>query len=219
MPAPEIVDDVTIINRMLARIGSSPIGAIDEDTDKCRQCVAVYYDRRDQLLSRYQWRFNGVTRKLDQAAETAENGFDTTISRFMNGWRYAFDLPGTRLGPPRKVLSDPRDPNRPLRNCLIEGNRIYADVKPLWATCGEAIDPENWPAWFRLPMIVLGAADLCVPIAHDKNLADDLYVRGEGTPSEKGLGGMVGLAIAADISGAPPAAPLLADDPLTSARF
>lgn len=214
----ETVDDRWIINRALARIGSSPISALDEDTSKARQCVAIYYDRRDQLLGRNPWQFNGYTYKLDAITESAENGF-TAANRWGNGWRYAFSMPGTALGPPRRVLDNPLDRSRPLRNCMVEAGRVYANVREIWAVVPVAANPAVWPAPFRLAVIVLVAADLCVPIAHDKTLAATLFEQGEGTKEQKGLGGLIGQAIAADISGAPPAAPLLASDPLTDARF
>lgn len=214
----EVVDDRWVINHALARIGSSPLAALDEETAKARQCAAVYYDRRDHLLAVYQWRFNGRTYKLDAVAETVDNGFDAT-NRWGNGWRYAFAMPGTALSVPRKVLDNPLDADRPLRNHLVEAGRVYANVRAIWAVMPVAVDPLYWPSWFRLAMIVLTAADLCVPIAHDRTLAEELYARGQGSPSEKGIGGLVGQAIAADISGAPAHAPLLASDPLTTAHL
>lgn len=214
----DTVDDRWIVNRSLARIGSSPIGSLDEETAKARQCVAVYYDRRDQVLARYPWNCNRLTYKLDAIAEIAPNGFDAN-NRWGNGWRYAYAMPGTALGPPRKVLDNPLDASRPLRDHLHEGERIYANVRNVWAVVPVAAAPAVWPAYLRLAIIVLGAADLAVPIAHDKTLAEALREQGEGTPSEKGLGGLIGQAIIAEVSGSPQSAPLLADDPLTTAHL
>lgn len=203
----EIVDDLHIINRALARIGSSPIGAIDEETPKTRQCNAVYRDRIDSLIGLYDWSFARKTYALDLLAEAP-----------LNGWTYAFALPGTRLSAPWRVLRDPRRPDDPFRRYALEEDRLYADVKPLWATFGVRVNPQIWPPAFRLAAIVGVAADLCVPIAQDKTLAAELREQFEGSPEQQGRGGLVGQAISRDAAGAQQKAPLW-QDPLTAARL
>lgn len=202
----ETIDDVTIINRALARVGAPGIFSLDEDTALARQAVAVYYDRRDACLGLYPWSFAKLTYRLDRLAEEPQNG-----------WRYAYALPGTRLGTPLKVLTDPQRADFPLRRFAIEANALYCDEGAVWATVLARVDPSAWPAYFRLAVIMLVAADLAVPVAHDTNLADQLRALGEGTPSEQGRGGLIGRAMIADAAGAPSAAPLLAADPFTVA--
>lgn len=213
----EVVDDRYIINHALARIGSGPIGAIDEDTPKARQARAVYYDRVDALLGLYEWTFAGKTYALSAIAATVVNGYDATAKKFITGWRYAFNLPGTRIGSPRKVMTDPRCPDTPLRQFMLEEGRVYADRTPLWVSVTVRVSPLLWLPAFRLAAIVAAASDFAVPITHDVNLASALREEAQGPPQAGGRGGLIGMAIAADRS-APNKAPMWSD-PLTEARL
>jgi hypothetical protein len=215
---PETVDDRIIANRALARIGASPLGALDEETPKARQVRAIYPDVIEPLLALYDWSFARRTYPLDAVAAIADNGYDASAKKFMTGWRYAFLLPGTRLGTALKVLTDPRNPKDPLRDFQVENNTLYAERTPLWATVTVKVDPQYWLPAFRAAAVIGVAAALATPIAHDKALAKDLQVQFEGTPEEGGRGGLVGKAIAQDTAGAPRSAPMWRD-PLTDARL
>lgn len=214
----ETVDDRTIINNALRRIGAAPIGALDEDTDLANQVVAVYRDRVDALLALYEWPFAAKTYALAQIAETTGNGYDATAKKFLTGWRHAFALPGDRLALPWRVLADPRQPDNPLRDFAIEQDILYSDHKPLWATVPVRAAPQVWPPAFRLAATVLCAADLCVPVTHDAKLAAELRQEGEGSPADGGRGGLIGKTIALMHASARRKAPQWSD-PLTSARW
>jgi hypothetical protein len=208
------------MNAALARIGAAPIMAETEDTELAAQVVAVYYDRVDAILGMHPWKFARQTFRLDEIAPTPDNGYDAAAKIFANGWKRSFALPGTRIGEPRSVLANPRNPDYPLRDYAIEGDRIYADTGPLWVAFTVRVAPAVWASnpLFRLAATTAVAADLAVPVTHDKDLAAQLLTDAEGTPSEAGRGGMIGRAMAHDLAGAPIASPLQ-NDPLTAARF
>lgn len=214
----DVVDHLKIMNNALARIGAGAIMAEDEDSDLAAQVVAVYYDRLDAVLAMREWTFAGKTYKLDRLAEIADNDFVAADGKFMNGWRHGFALPGTRVGHPRRILDDPRRPDSPYRDFLIEGLNLYADREALWATVTVRADPAAWAPDFRLAFTTILAADLCVPITHDAGLAEQLRADAEGTPSEGGRGGLIGRAMGKDAAASPAKAPLWAD-PLTLARM
>lgn len=211
-------DDRLIMNNALARIGAGQIYSLSEDTPLAAQTLAVYRDRVDALLGLYEWSFNAKTYRLDALAQVTQNDYIAADRKFMNGWRYGFTLPGTRLGLPRKVLADPRRPDDPLRDFAIEQNNLYADREQVWAQVGVRAAPSVWLPGFRLAATVAVAADLCVPISHDKGLADELLTQAEGNSQEQGRGGLIGKAIAQDRAGSPNKAPLWRD-PLTEARL
>jgi len=215
---PTVTNHMKIMNGALGRIGSGKIMAEDEDTELADQVVPPYYARLRSLLGMHEWSFAGRTYKLDALAKTAENEYDATAQKFNNGWRYAFALPGTRLGNPRKVLADPRNPKDPLRDFLIEAGVLYADREQVWAVVTVMADPEIWDPQFTLAMEMLIAADYCVPVTHDTKLASDLRITAEGTPTEQGRGGLVGRAMASDAAKARTATPQWRD-PLSDARF
>lgn len=211
------VDHRTIVNAALARIGASPLGSLTAETAKARQVSAVYYDTIDALLAK-DWSFNGKTYALDAVPADAAHDYVAADATYKTGWRYAFYLPGDRLSLPRRVLTDPRRPDDPLRDFLIEQDVLYADRTPLWAAVSVRADPAAWPAEFRLAAIVAAAAALCVPMSHDKDLAEALRGEAFGSPQEGGAGGLFGRALTADQGRARTKAPNWRD-PLTEARW
>lgn len=214
----ETVTDLIICNRALARIGVPPLNSFDEESSKAAQVRAVYADRRDTLLGFWNWAFARRTRILDKVSAVLENGWNAG-TQWGNGYRHAFKLPGDRIGAPRRISASHLNADLPLREFIIEEGRVYSNHETLFATCTVAVDPQYWPPSFRLAAIVGIATDLCVPLTHDATLAERLRVEFEGNPSDQGRGGLVGKAIAQDVSGGSPAAPMLYADELTSAHL
>lgn len=215
---PVVTNHLQIINNALGKIGSGKIMAEDEDTELAGQIVPVYYSRLDALFAMHDWSFAGRTYKLDAIAAVAENGYDTTALKFDNGWRFAFALPGTMIGLPRRVLRDPRCPHDPLRDFLIEAGKLYCDFDKAWAVVTVRADPAIWDSQFKLAVEAIASADFCVPVTQDAKLAADLRAVAEGTPTEQGRGGLVGRAMASDAAKARTKAPQWRD-PLSDARF
>lgn len=214
----EVYDHLKVMNNALGLIGAGKIMAEDEDTELAAQVVPVYYSRLRALLAMHEWSFAGKTYKLDAIAKTADNDYDATAQIFNNGWRCAFALPGTRIGNPRKVLRDPRNPRDPLREFLIESGWLYADRDQVWAVVTVVPDPSVWDAQFALAMERIAAADFCVPVTHDDGLARSIRAVAEGTPEEQGRGGLIGRAMATDAAKARTATAQWRD-PLTDARL
>ena len=214
----ETLDHLKIKNNALAMIGAGAIMSEDEDTELNAQVSAIYDARLTALLSIYEWKWAGKIFKLDRIAETVDNDFIAADQKFMNGWRYGFALPGTRVSGARKVLTDPRRPNDPLRDFFIEQNNLYADRETVYASFTVRADPSAWSALFQLAATTIIASDLCVPITHDNGLAASLRVTAEGTPQENGRGGLMGRAIGEDAAGGGSKSPLWRD-PLTDARL
>lgn len=200
----ETIDDVTIINRALARIGAGAILSRDEDTDLARQACAIYDDLVDLALAGFHWKWPVQTRRLDRLAATPENG-----------WPYAYGFPPEAIGLPSRLLADPRSPDRPLREFAVEGGRIYCNEPQVWGSFVMRSSPGLWPPLFRAAFTVWLAASLAVPVTHDSNLEQSLSQQAVGNPSENLRGGLMGRAIAFDAAGSNAVAPVLAADPLT----
>ncbi len=204
----DLVDDATILNRALARIGAGAVTGRDEDTDLARQAWAVYDDTVEAGLALYHWKWPLRTVRLDRLA--GEPG---------NGWDYAFQAPSTALGPPQALFSYPRTPQHPLRDFQVEGGTVYADVADLWGRYVVRLAAAEWPPLYRVALTMWLAAELAVPVTHDSTLASALRQEVFGSPSEAGRGGLMGRAIALDTAGSGDPSPILASDPLTGARF
>lgn len=202
-----VIDDVSMINRALIRIGAQPIFALDEDTELAEVATSVYFDRVDSIIGTFRFSWARKTYSLNRLDLVPDNG-----------WKYAYAVPGTALNPtPIKLLTDPRDPDRPLRQFLVEAGEIYADENPLWGTFIVRPPPTIWPAVFREAIVMTCAAAFCVPVTHDKDLAQQLAVIAQGTAQEQGRGGLMGQALQVDAAGGQTSAPMGASDPLTSA--
>lgn len=215
----EVLDShLKVMNAALARIAGGQIMAEDEDTELAAQVIAIYYARLDAVLGMHDWSFAGKTFKLDAVPKDADHDYDATDKKFITGWLHAFLMPGTRLSLPRRLLVDPRRPDSPLRDFSIEQNVVYADHEKLYGTFTVRADPIAWKKDFALGIKAIVAADLCVPVTHDSNLAATIRTEAEGTPQEQGRGGLIGRALAADAAGARRVAPVW-NDPLSSARM
>lgn len=201
-------DEVKLINRALTRIGAASIFAPDEETELAAATQAIWTDVKEQCLALHRWSFARQVYRLNRRPETPENG-----------WKYAFDIPGTVLGGPEKVLRDPRRAYELLRDFDVQGVRIYADVDELYALFPVVPDVALWPPLFRSAVVLAAAAALAVPVAHDERLAASLREQAGGGPREGGVGGLIGRAIAMDIASRPIGSPFLASDPLTDARY
>lgn len=206
------------INAALSVIGGGDIMAEDEDTELAGKVVPLYYARLNAVLAMHAWSFAGKIYKLDAVPMDAAHDYVAADNKFMNGWRFAFAMPGTRVGLPRKVLTDPRRPDDPLRDFFVEQDVIYADRETLYASFTVQVAPSVWKPDFYLALQTLVAADFCIPVSHDKDLAASLAVKGEGTNQEQGRGGLIGRAIGADAAGSRSKSPMWRD-PLSDARL
>jgi hypothetical protein len=207
MPAGEVLlQPVDIVNRALARIGGGHILSLDADGDLEASCQLLYADITEAALGKFDWRFANKTFALSRLADAP-----------LIGWRFAYDLPGERLGAPVAIYSQPRRPDQPLRDFKINGSELHCDHETVWVDCKVKVDPSIWPPEFRVAVTTWLAAELAVPVAHDLALSQSLRQIALGRPEESGIGGLIGMAIAKEIGRSPPEAGY-ADDVLTSAR-
>lgn len=201
------VDDITLINRALARVGAGAIQSLAEDTTLAAKVDAIWSDVKETCLSLHEWTFGTKTFALLRRADPPANG-----------WQYGFDLPGGVLGGPKMVLKSVSRPHDVERHYTLEENILFANRKDLWATFRVVPAIALWPPEFRIAVVIGAAAHLAVPVAHDESLAADLNTQAFGRPEEAMRGGLIGAAIALDRSKAPTSSPLLRGDPLTDAR-
>lgn len=200
------IDDKSIINEALARLGSKPIFSLEDETPLAAKVAQIYPTVIGDLFGCHSWIWARRTSRLDRLAVEPETG-----------WAYAYALPSDRSGSPVRVLTDPRRQNAPLRHFLVEGDELHADVAAVWATCVRQVAPEFWPGLFRSAAVVALAAELAVPQTHDVTLATSLRQDAWGTPNEGRRGGLVGRAMAIDAASTP--GPAIGDvDAFGSAR-
>lgn len=201
------ITQATLVNQALIDLGQSPNFSIDQNTGIGGIVDIVWPGVVDETFGLHDWTFCRKTFKLNRHANAPQSG-----------WKYAFDLPGNKVGDPLAILRDARR-NDVLREYYLEGFEVHCDVAEIWARCRVLIDPRYWDPAFRAAFRKALAAELAVPVLQDIDLKNELRKEAFGTPSEGETGGKFGRLIAQNRAASPIGAPLYENDPLTTARW
>lgn len=201
------MDDVTIANRAIARIGGiqiqsfavpGPSGPIVPDT---------YNSVLEDILGKYPWHFTKKFAPLSR--ETLPP---------VRRWTYQFLLPADRLAPPRAIFNS-KDDTRPYTLWEPAGQHILSDAETLWAQYQWRPSPDWWPTYFRELIILAVMAELAGGLREDWTLRDKLRRQVYGDEQYQGEGGQFAVCAALDAQAAP--SPVIdgGRNPLTAVRF
>ena len=199
------IDKATIINEALTDIGVGPMFSTDDSSELSEQIEATWRRVVDQIFGMHDWSFSKKTFKNRRLADRPENG-----------WAYAYELPGVRLGPPLMNLESAGANPRILRHFALEEGLLFANVPETWSQCKVLVDPDYWDPPFRSAFIVALGGYLAVPVWADQDLREEKLVEAFGTPSREGTGGLFGRLMAQDKTAAPLGGDMMANDPLTA---
>lgn len=201
------ISKANIVNWALVELGQPPNFSIDDATS-LGGVVDIFWPRAvARCFGLHDWTFNRQTFLLTRQSAAP-----------VTGYAYGFDLPGGRLGQPRKLLRSPRDA-MPVRDIRYERTTVYADEPVLYAVCSMRIDIEEWDWQFADAFAVALASFLAVPLLQDVDMQRDKEVLAFGDPRQGGAGGRFQRLIAQDLAAEPKGSPLLRNDPLTDARW
>jgi hypothetical protein len=207
-----LLTNLDIVNGACALFGEDPPESFDDDVDGAGPVSLIYEKVVDFNLGLYASGFAFAKQLFSLSVDDA-------IADPLSGYKYAFDLPPEALGPPIYVTDNVRSPDARFSRFVLLDGRLEADANPLFAMCHFRPNPHRWSATFRSATITALAADLCIAMAHDRNLAGELHVKAYGNPSEGYRGGEMGVAIKADAFSTPPRSTGWADNnPLINAR-
>lgn len=196
------IDRATIINQALTGIGAGPMFSEDDGSELSEQIEATWQVAVDHVFGMHDWSFARKTYRNKRLADRPDNG-----------WRYAFELAGNRLGNPLKTMARPPEP---LRNFALEEGFLFANEADTFSVYKVLVDPDYWDPSFRAAFVVALGGYLAVPVWQDGQLQDDKFTQAFGTPSREGTGGMIGRLMAQDKASQPVGDALLASDPLTA---
>lgn len=202
-------DEATIINQALTDIGAGPMFSIDDDSELAEIIAHVWQPVVDRTFGMAQlgWSFARKTYRNNRNAAMPENGY-----------RYAFDLPGGRIGNPVKVWDNPRR-RTVVRDFTIEEGKLFCDCADTWSLCKVYVAPEYWPPEWRSAFVLALGAYLSMPVWQDRDMRDDMLAEAFGTPSQGGTGGAFGRLLSQDVASNPVGEPQEFDNPLSNARF
>lgn len=183
-----LLTDLDIVNAACAAIGEAPLQSLSDEIDAGQAAELLYAATLEFNLGVHNFAFSKVVRQLsrnDTVAKTA-------------GYTYAYILPAERIGDPLYCTDDPTNPDRRFSRYALVGNDAHADVEELWAMIRYKAEPYRWSGPFKMMMIQSMAAQLAIPLAHDRALADQKRAEAYGTPTENFRGGLMRAAISAE---------------------
>jgi hypothetical protein len=197
---------INICSAALQLLGAKPISSFSEGTDAANISDSLYQDVKKQTLLIYPWSF--VYKKIALAqlltAPTTE-------------YRYAYQLPGDRIGPPRMVMTSATPGSGTIRNYRIFGDQLLTDETTIYIDYPYDVQEYEMPVYFIQLMKYMMAWHLALPITDQTEKAQYWQGVAVGSAAENGRGGYTRVATTMDGQGQP--VPVIQDFPLVDVRF
>lgn len=182
--------DISICSKALVLLGAEPISSFNEEKDTAKTCAIIYPMVKSDLCSRYPWRFLMKKKELTRDA-TAPIG----------EWKYSYVLPGEMQGAaPTALFSSPSHQSAEVP-FEIFGRRVYCDFERVFIDYTTPTIEAEWPPYFVNLMVYALCAHIGFTVTDQQNVVDTWQVAAFGSPSENGMGGMMGTATAIDSQG------------------
>lgn len=178
--------DISICSRALMNLGASPITSFETPNDDVAAMLKVTYPEiRDTIISSYAWECMKVRKELTRAAGSP------------GGYSYAYIIPGDMLGGPSGVFPS-IDAKVGTSAFEVRRNRIVTDLPRVWVEYQARRVEAEWPAWFADLVTAAVAAEIAFFVTDQQSVKSDWEQKAFGTPSEGGLGGLMGKAMTLD---------------------
>lgn len=185
--------DIDIVARACVLLGIKPISSFTGTDDKTTTCKTIYPMVKDEVLSRYPWRFTTVKRRLVRLEASPTNE-----------WQYAFQLPSDRLGGPRAVFNSGDVGAATVKEYDVYQDHLYANDASIWIDYQVSQNEAKFPPYVTHLMVLVAAARLAEPLTDDSSKGDKWEVAAFGMPSELGEGGYYQTAKKLDVQQRPP---------------
>jgi hypothetical protein len=197
---------IKICSAALQMLGAKAISSFTEGTDSANIADSLYQDIKKQTLLIYPWSF--VYKKIALAqlltAPTTE-------------YKYAYQLPGDRIGPPRMVMTSATPGSGTIRNYRIFGDQLLTDETTIYIDYPYDVQEYEMPVYFVQLMKYMMAWHLAMPITDQVEKSQYWQSVAVGTPADNGRGGYTRVATTMDGQGQP--VPVIQDFPLVDVRF
>jgi hypothetical protein len=197
---------IKICSAALQMLGAKAISSFTEGTDSANIADSLYQDIKKQTLLIYPWSF--VYKKIALAqlltAPTTE-------------YKYAYQRPGDRIGPPRMVMTSATPGSGTIRNYRIFGDQLLTDETTIYIDYPYDVQEYEMPVYFVQLMKYMMAWHLAMPITDQVEKSQYWQSVAVGTPADNGRGGYTRVATTMDGQGQP--VPVIQDFPLVDVRF
>lgn len=200
------MDDVTIANRAVARIGGIQIQSFANPGPSGHIVPQTYNAVLEDLLGKYPWHFTKKKAALQRSASPTP------------GWTWRFQLPPDRLAPPRAIFNSATE-RRPFHDWEPMGDAILSNAEQLYAIYQWRPSPDWWPTYFRELVIMAVKAELAGGLREDWALRKSLRLEVYGSEQYQGEGGQFAVATSLDAQAQPSQEIDGGRNPLTEVRY
>lgn len=182
--------DISICSRALIMLGEKPISSFDERRSTAQICANIYPGLKATILSAHPWRFAMQKKKLSR---------ETTAP--INEWKYSHIIPPESLSGGVHAVFNDETYSMAVNEFEIFGRRVYSNYEEIWCDYKANVDESQWPEHFANLMVYALAADIAFAVVDQQNVADSMAIKAYGNPSENGVGGAMGMALALQAQG------------------
>ena len=198
---------IQICSNALIRLGANPIQSFDEGTDIATICDTIYTAKKEYMMAVYPRRFTKKFAQLSRltASPTAQ-------------WTYQFALPADRvMSGFAAVYTSANARSIPIQDYTIIGNKLMSDHPTLYVEYQAMVDEAIWAPYFVELMTLVMMDEVCFAVTDNVGLKQTIQTNLYGIPSEYGVGGVYGRAMALDSRDNPTT--MVLDSVLLEARF
>jgi hypothetical protein len=197
---------VSICSDALILLGAKPITSFNDGTDESSVCDRLYPDVRDMTLSMYRWSFS--MKKI---------GLAQLVTAPTSVWRYAYQLPGDRLGNPIALFSSSRVGTPVEKEWEIQGDQVLTDLTAAFIDYQYSVPEYAMPQYFVQLLKYQLAWHIAEAITEQGDKADRWRRIALGDPAENMRGGYFRQACQMDSQGNP--SRVIEDYSLIAVRF
>ena len=183
---------VSISSDALILLGAKAISSFNDGTDESSVCDRLYPDVRDMTLTMYRWSFSMKKIALAQLV-TAPGSF----------WRYAYQLPGDRLGNPIALYESAAIGSPVRKEWEIQGDQVLTNLPTVFIDYQYSVPEYAMPQYFVQLLKYQLAWHIAEAITEQGDKAARWQRVALGDPSENMRGGYFRQACQMDSQGNP----------------
>jgi hypothetical protein len=197
---------IKICSAALQMLGAKAISSFTEGTDAANIADSLYQDVKKQTLLIYPWSFVYKKTQLSRLITTPTTEY-----------KYEYQLPGDRIGPPRMVMTSSSPGSPTIRNYRIFQDKLLTDEETIYIDYPYDVQEYEMPVYFVQLMKYMMSWHLAMPITDQTEKAQYWQGVAVGTQADNGRGGYTRVATTMDGQGQP--VPVIQDFPLVDVRF